>query len=86
MSDQSIKTFRFVWRPFSLIPFLEFAVQHIAAPAGGCWCFHLSLHTTEMVEASFAESAQFNNVAAISSKGLREVRFKGQTCPDHIGN
>ena len=32
-SDQSIKTFRFVWRPFSLIPFLEFAVRHIAAPA-----------------------------------------------------
>src|SRR5436190_21894897 len=70
-SDQSIKTFRFVWRPFSLIPFLEFAVRHIAAPAGGG--FHLSLDTTEMAEASFGESAQFNNVAAICSKGLRDL-------------
>jgi hypothetical protein len=50
-SDQIIKGFRFEWQPFSLIPFLKLAVQHIAAPAGGR--FHPSLRTTEMAEASF---------------------------------
>jgi hypothetical protein len=46
-----------------LIPFLELAVQHIAAPDGRC--FHLSLPSTEMAEASFGQSPQLNNVAAI---------------------
>ena len=39
-------------------------MQHIAAPARGC--FHLSLRTTEMAEASsLTKSHQLNNVAAI---------------------
>ena len=42
-------------RPLSLIPFLEFAVQQVAARAWGS--FHLSLHTTEMTEAGFGKSA-----------------------------
>ena len=33
-----------------------------------------------MVEASFGESAQFNNVAATSSKGLRDSLYN--TSPD----
>jgi hypothetical protein len=41
---------------------LELAVQHIAAPAGGC--FHLSLRTTEIAEASFPQSE-----AAVDSQG-----------------
>src|SRR5437773_12444266 len=43
---------------------------HCRSSRGG---FHLSLDTTEMAEASFGKSAQFNNVAAICSKGLRDL-------------
>ena len=43
-SDQSIKTFRFVWRPFSLIPFLEFAVHTSPLqPGGGAFICHFIL-------------------------------------------
>jgi hypothetical protein len=46
-----------------LIPFSELVVQHIPAPLGRR--FHLSLHTTEMAEASFGQSGQLDNIAAI---------------------
>ena len=66
---QTGKTFHFGWRPFSLIPFLELAVQHIAAPAGGY--FHLSVRTTEIAEASFA--AVGAQIAWFGDHGQRQL-------------